>query len=443
MRHFNSGVVILCLLVLCIYVQNHQFHQRLETLSLPTLSQDPWSNSNGQNPSTIDLRTKSSPSSRRVLNGLESGVASDKSDSVLSSPKDSLLVNLTALRGFLSRVKLTDGGFMWQPIEQGFIRSDTWATFLAAWICEMVGFHEISFLYLGNSPVDYFLQLDTNTNGFRNSTLSATVTVFATTLALLTFKLFSVEIESTRQNTTCTYLYQAQDKLTGGFKEEGCEPDLFTTALVLQTLTLLDQPLKNHYLTSAFLKSYYNVAGGFFDDPNLERSLVWETFLGVWASLFISPNTPFPTVVEYLFATQQPDGSWGSLPDTFAAVATLELLGKLAMINQPDVMTFVAGCQLTEGGESVLEGGFKAAPTAANDTVSTVNTAYALYLLYVLGEVPSKTTLIISTDQDVYIQGETATVQVEAYYGDEFLEMLNMTFDLPTVQSYLCWSLYD
>lgn len=368
----------------------------------------------------------------------------DENTSTPSSPKTNILINLTALRAFLTRAKLPDGGFEVQPIEQGVPQADTWATFLVPWTGDFAGLREITFNYLA-TPLDYFGQLTTRTSGFRNNTLSSTVTVFATALALMTYHRYAPELldlESYPWNMALDFLLEAELP-TGGFEEVNKPENLFTTALAVQTLTLLDHKLKNRFVIQAFIQKYYNKAGGFFDDPNLDQSLVWETFLGVWATLLLTPRTPFPEVIEYLLRVQQSDGSWGTLQETFAAIATLERLDQLSKINHTEILEFVTKCQFVENRSTVLEGGFRAAPTSANETVSTVNTAYALYLLHVLEGIAADVTYTVSTEQDYYIQGEPVSVYVEAYYGDESLETLNMSFTLASAPPVVHWSRYD
>ena len=370
-----------------------------------------------------------------------------KQDSVLSNE---LLINFTALREFLYRGKLADGGFELQPIRQGVPRSDTWATFLVPWTCEFVGLREITFDYLA-SPLDYFGQLATRDSGFRNSTLSSTVTTFATALALLTYHLYAPELldfESYPWDVALDYLKEAAIP-TGGFEEVNKRPNLFTTALALQTLTLIDKSPESPFIYrithQPFIQKFYSEAGGFYDDPNLDHSLIWETFLGVWAMLTLYSDTPlFPKVVDYLLSVKQDDGSWGDLQNTFAAVAILGQLGQLSKINQTQTLEYVVQCQWFDNKTSfILNGGFRATPFAANETVTTVNTAYALYLLHVLEGIADDVTYSFSVDQDYYVQGEPVSVYVEAYYGDESLETLNMSFTLANFPPIIHWSSYD
>lgn len=445
MRHLNSIVVILCLLgtawaqVTPSLVLPEEPHAHDPDLSMGSDHiRSSWDNS-----LSIGRSSRQLPSNH-ALSEAKVNTTFDENTSIPSSAKASTLINLTALRAFLKRAKLPDGGFEVQPIEQGLPQSDTWAAFLVPWTCDFAGLREIAFDYLA-TPLDYFGQLTTRTSGFRNNTLSSTVTVFATALALMTYHRYAPELldfESYPWNMALDFLLEAELP-TGGFEEVNKPANLFTTTLAVQTLTLLDHELKNRFVTQAFIQQYYNKAGGFFDDPNLDQSLVWETFLGVWATLLLAPRTPFPEVINYLLKVQQSDGSWGTLQETFAAIAILERLDQLTKLNQTQILEFVARCQVVENQSTVLDGGFKAAPTAANETVSTVNTAYALYLLHVLGGIAADVMYTVSTDQAYYIQGELVSVYTEAYYGDESLETLNMSFTLASASPVIHWSGYD
>lgn len=353
-------------------------------------------------------------------------------------------LNMSALRTFLAECKLADGGFMVRPVAQGIPISETWATFLVAWTSEFVGLRELVGTYRGRSPLDYFTQLATPTSGYWNSTLTPTVTMFSTALAFILWHTYPQELSlsaSAPGEAALSFLLDAQEPI-GGFAEPTARANLFTTALILQALAFAETQPHNPFTLRTYVQSLYQSGNGWFDDPELDVPHLWETWYGLWATHLVAPWQQFPEAKAYILSLQQIDGSWGSLADTFVALASLGLLGELAAVNHTQLLAYVQTCQyLNES--SLFHGGFKDAPTAAAQTVSSLNSAYALYILHVLEGIAPDLTYVFAADQAYYIQGEPATVVVEAYYGDESVEGLNMTFFLSSVPQMRHWSGYD
>ena len=340
-------------------------------------------------------------------------------------------LNLSALRSFLAECKLADGEFMERPLTQGIPISDTWATFLIAWTSEFVGLRELVGTYRGRSPLDYFAQLATPASGFWNSTLTPTVTVFSTALAFILWHNYPNELSlstSVPGEAALTFILDAQDPL-GGYAEPNTRVNLFTTALALQALAYTETQPHNPFTPRTYIQSLYQSEEGRFDDPALDAPGLWETWYGLWAAHLIVPWKEFPEVNAYIMGLQQADGSWGTIANTFVAIASLELLGELNKVNSNLLLAYVKNSQyLNES--SLLHGGFKDSPPASSKSVSSINTAYALYILHVLEGIADEVSYSFSTDQTYYIQGESATTYVEASYGDESLEALTMAFTL-------------
>lgn len=365
-------------------------------------------------------------------------------DSPLQGDSAPTYLNLSALRTFLAECKLADGGFMVRPLVQGIPISETWATFLVAWTSEFVGLRELVGAYRGRSPLDYFAQLATPNSGYWNSTLTPTVTMFSTALAFILWHTYPQELSlsaSAPEEAALTFLLDAQEPM-GGFAEPTARANLFTTALALQALAFAETQPHNPFTLRTYVQSLYLSEKGCFDDPELDIPNLWETWYGLWAAHLVTPWQQFPEATAYILSLQQIDGSWGSLADTFVALASLGLLGELAAVSHTQLLAYVQTCQyLNES--SLFHGGFKDSPTAAAQTVSSLNTAYALYILHILEGIATDLTYDFAADLAYYIQGEPATVVVEAYYGDESVEGLNMTFFLSSVPQMRQWSGYD
>lgn len=333
---------------------------------------------------------------------------------------------------------------MVRPLAQGIPISETWATFLVAWTSEFVGLRELVETYQGRSPLDYFAQLATPTSGYWNSTLSPTVTVFSTALAFILWHTYPHDSSSSPSapgEAALTFLLDAQEPL-GGFAEPTARAELFITALVLQALALTGTQPHNPFTPRTYVQALYQQETGQFDDPELDAPGLWETWYGLWAAHLVLPWRQFPEAKAYILSLQQADGSWGNLANTFVALASLGLLEELEAVNRTQLLAYVQTCQyLNES--SLFHGGFKDSPNAAAQTVSSLNTAYALYILHVLEGIADEVTYSFSADQDYYTQGELATVYVEAYYGDESVEALNMMFLLPGVPPVRQWNGYD